>query len=145
MFSACIDYLIDEGCWEVVFGTHPFEVMEVCTNMNGTLFLIHWNSIRNPSGVGDGVDEASCAQLLYLGFDCDHFGRMDGLLLLVHGGHIGPCVDVVFYDGWIQPRHFSVRPSKDVTEFLEECFVGSNFFRGAGCPQHDFLNNIRFG
>ena len=23
MSGACIDNLIDEGCWEVVFGTHP--------------------------------------------------------------------------------------------------------------------------
>ena len=70
---------------------------------------------------------------------------MDGLFLLAHGSHIGPCVDVVFHDGWIQPRHFSVRPGKDVAEFLEESFVGSDFFRGVGCPQHDFFNNLKIG
>ena len=140
MSSACFDDLIDEGCGEFVFGTHPIEVMEVYANMNGTLFFIHGNRIRNPSGVCNGVNEASCAQLLYLGFDRNHFGRMDGPLLFVHRGHIGICVDVVFHDGWIQPRHFSVRPGKDVMKFLEESFIGSDFFQGAGCPQHDFFN-----
>ena len=61
MSGACIDDLIDEGCWEVVFGTRPIEVAEVCANMNGTLFFIHGNRIRNQSGVCNGVDEASIA------------------------------------------------------------------------------------
>ena len=61
MSSACIDDLIDEGCWEVVFGTCPIEVAEVCANMNGTLFFIHRNRIRNPSSVGNGVNEADSA------------------------------------------------------------------------------------
>ena len=61
MSGACINNLIDEGCWEVFFGTRPIEVMEVYANANGTLYLIHGNRIRNPSGVGNGVDEAECA------------------------------------------------------------------------------------
>ena len=101
MSGACINNLIDEGCGEVVFGTCPTEVVEVCANMNGTLFFIHGNRIRNPSGVRNGVNEAGCAQLLFLGFDRDHFGRMDGLLLLAYGCHIGPCVNVVFHNGGI--------------------------------------------
>ena len=101
MSGACINNLIDEGCWEVVFGTHPIEIVEVCANTNGTLFFIHGNRIRNPSGERNGVNEAGCAQLLYLSFDRDRFGKMDGSLLLVHGVHIEPCVDVVFHDGWI--------------------------------------------
>ena len=98
MFGSCIDDLVDEQCREVVFGTCPIEVMEVCANVNGTLFFIHANRIRNPSGVGNRVDEAGCVQLLYLDFHHDHFGRMDGLLLLVYEGHIEPSVDVVFHD-----------------------------------------------
>ena len=39
MSSACIDDLVNERCAEVVFGTCPIEVMEVCANVNGTLFL----------------------------------------------------------------------------------------------------------
>ena len=39
MSGACIDNLIDEGCWEVVFGTHPIEITKVYANVNGTLFL----------------------------------------------------------------------------------------------------------
>ena len=101
MSDACIDNLIDEGCWEVVFGTRPIEITEFCANMDGTLFFIHKNKIRNPSGVGNGVNEVGCAQLLYLDFERGHFQGMDGPLLLVYGGHIGPCVDVVFHDGWI--------------------------------------------
>ena len=113
--------------------------------MNGTLFFINGNRIRNPSGVGNGVNESGCVQLLYLGFDCGLFGRMDGPFLLAYGGHIEPCVNVVFHDGWIQPRNFSVRPGKDVAEFLEESFVGSYFLQGAGFPQHDLFNNLKIG
>ena len=98
MSSACIDNLINEGCWEVVFGTRPIEVMKFCANMNDTLFFIHGNMIRNPSGVRNGVDEASCVQLLYLGSHHGHIGRMDGPLLLEFEAHIGPSVDVVLYD-----------------------------------------------
>ena len=101
MSGACIDNLIDEGCWEVVFGTCPIEIMEFYANVNGTLFFIHGNRIRNPSGVRNGINAASCAQLLYLGFHHRHFGWMDGPLLLVDGCHIRPCVDVVFHDGRI--------------------------------------------
>ena len=74
MSGTCIDNLIDETCGEVVFGTCPIKVVEVCANMNGTLFFIHGNRIRNPSGVCNGVDEASCAQLLYFGFNRGDFG-----------------------------------------------------------------------
>ena len=102
MSGACIDDLIDDRYGEVVFGTCPIEVTEVCANMNGTLFLIHGNRIRNPSGVHNGVDEAGSAQLLYLGFHRGHFGRVNGPLLLAYGCHIEPCVDVVFHNGWIK-------------------------------------------
>ena len=140
MSDACIDNLIDEGCWEVVFGTCPIEVTKVGADVDGTLFFIHGSKIRNPSGVRNGVNEASCEQLLNFSF-----GGMDGPLLLAHRGHIRPCVDVVFHDGWIQPRHFSVRLGKDVAEFLEERFVGSEFFQGEGCPRHYFFKNLRNG
>ena len=101
MSSACINNLINERCGEIVFGTHPIEVMKFCTNTNGTLFFIHGNRIRNPSGVRNGVDETGSAQFLYLGFNYGHFGRVNGSLLLVYGCHIGPCVDVVFHNGRI--------------------------------------------
>ena len=51
MSGACIDDLVDERCGEVVFGTCPIEVAEFSANVNGTLFFIHRNMIRNPSGV----------------------------------------------------------------------------------------------
>ena len=57
----CINDLIDEGCWEVVFGTRPIDVMAVCAKANGTLFFIHGNKIRNPSCVCNGINEAGCA------------------------------------------------------------------------------------
>ena len=101
MSGACIDDLIDEGCWEVLFGTHPIYIMEFYVNVDGTLFFIHGNKIRNPSCVCNGINEAGCVQLLYLGFYHSHFGWMDGSLLLAYRCHIRPCVDVVLYDGWI--------------------------------------------
>ena len=45
MSDTRIDDLIDEGCWEVVFGTCPIEIMEFYANVNGTLFFIHGNKI----------------------------------------------------------------------------------------------------
>ena len=101
MSNACINDLIDEGCGQVVFGTCPIEVTEVCANVNGTLFFVHRNRIRNPSGVRNGVDEAGSAYLLYLSFNRGHFGRVNGPLLLAYEYHIGPCVDMVLHDGWI--------------------------------------------
>ena len=56
--GACIDDLVDERCGEVVFGTCPIEIVEICANANGTLFFIHKNRIQKPSGVCDGVNEA---------------------------------------------------------------------------------------
>ena len=82
-------------------GVCPFDIAEVCANADGTLFFIHGNRIRNPGCVCNGINEAGCAQLLYLGFHRSHFGWMDGLLLLVYGCHIRPCVDVVIHDGWM--------------------------------------------
>ena len=61
MSGACIDDLIDEECWEVSFGTRPIQIIELYTNMDGTLFFIHRNRIRNPSGVRNGLNEADCA------------------------------------------------------------------------------------
>ena len=46
MSSACIDDLVDERGREVVFGTCPIEITEVCVNMNSNLFFIHRNRIR---------------------------------------------------------------------------------------------------
>ena len=101
MSNACINDLVDERGGEVVFGTCPIKIVEVCANVNGTLFFIHGNKIRNPSCVCNGINEASCAQLLYLSFHHSHFGWMDGPLLLAYACHIKPCVDVVFHNGWI--------------------------------------------
>ena len=78
MSVTCIDNLIDEGCWGVVFGTRPIEIVEVCENVDGTLFFIHGNRIRNPSGVRNGVNEASCVQLLDFIFECRNSGGVDG-------------------------------------------------------------------
>ena len=82
-------------------GVCPFDIMEVYANTDGTLFFSHGNRIRNPSCVCNGINEVSCAQLLYLGFHHSHFGWMDGSLLLVDRCHIKPCFDVVFHNGWI--------------------------------------------
>jgi hypothetical protein len=38
---AIIDYLVDEGCWKVFFGTGMIEVTEVCTNTDSALFFVN--------------------------------------------------------------------------------------------------------
>ena len=45
MSGAGINDLINEGCLEVVFGTHPIQIMEFYANVDGTLFFIHENRI----------------------------------------------------------------------------------------------------
>ena len=59
-------------------GVCPFNIVEVCENMDGNLFFIHGNMIRNPSGVRNGVNEVDYVQFLNFGFVCGRFGRMDG-------------------------------------------------------------------
>ena len=61
MSGACIDDLVDERGGEVVFGTCPIEIVEFYANVNGTLFFIHRNRIRNPCCVCNGINEAGCA------------------------------------------------------------------------------------
>ena len=64
MSSTCGNDLVNKRSWEVVLGTCQIKTMEICTDADGTLFFIHGNRIRNPSGVCNGVDEANGAQLL---------------------------------------------------------------------------------
>ena len=42
MPGACIDDLINEGCLEVVFGTHPIHIVKVYANVDGTMFFYSW-------------------------------------------------------------------------------------------------------
>ena len=51
MSGVCIDDLVDEWGGEVVFRTCPIDIVTVCANVNGTLFFIHGNRIRNPQVV----------------------------------------------------------------------------------------------
>ena len=39
----------------------PFDIVEFYANVDGTLFFIHGNMIRNPSCVCNGINEAGCA------------------------------------------------------------------------------------
>ena len=45
MSGARINDLIDEACWEVVFGTCPIHITEFCIDANGSLFFINRNKI----------------------------------------------------------------------------------------------------
>ena len=45
-------------------GVCPFDIVEVYENTNGTLFFIHRNRIRNPSGVCNGINETDYVQFL---------------------------------------------------------------------------------
>ena len=59
---------------------------------------------------------------------------MNGTLFLTNGGYIRPCVDVVLYNGRVKIGHFSIGLGKDITEFLEECYVLLNLLRSARFP-----------
>jgi hypothetical protein len=46
--GAVIDDLIDEGCWEVVFGTCIVEIAKVCADEDSALFLVDGYRVGNP-------------------------------------------------------------------------------------------------
>ena len=46
-----------------------FQITKISTNMNGTLFFINRNRIRNPSGIRNGVYETFFTQFLDISFD----------------------------------------------------------------------------
>jgi hypothetical protein len=45
---AIIDYLVDEGCWKVVFGIGVIEIAEVRTDMDSALFFVNRDSVGDP-------------------------------------------------------------------------------------------------
>jgi hypothetical protein len=53
-----IDDLIDEGCWEVVFGTCIFEIVKVGADANRPLFFVDGYRVGNPRCISDGVNES---------------------------------------------------------------------------------------
>ena len=99
MSGACINYLVNERSREADLGTFQIQIMKSHIDEDGTLFCIHKNGIRNPSGIRDGVYKAYCAQLVNLGFDHCNLGRVNGLVFLTHMHHIKPCINVMFHDG----------------------------------------------
>jgi hypothetical protein len=46
--STIIDDLIDEGCWEVVFGTCIVEIAKVGANADRSLFFVDGYRVGNP-------------------------------------------------------------------------------------------------
>ena len=69
MVGTRINDLVNKWSGEVVFGTFQIQVVEISTYMDGTLFFINGNMIRNPSGICNGLHETCCAQFLNLDFD----------------------------------------------------------------------------
>jgi hypothetical protein len=52
-----IDYLVDEGGWEVVFGTSMVEVTKVYADTNSSLLFVNGDRIGDPISVRNGVNE----------------------------------------------------------------------------------------
>jgi hypothetical protein len=48
MTFAIVDYLVDEGCWKVVFGIGLIEVTEVHTDIDNVLFFVNKDRVRDP-------------------------------------------------------------------------------------------------
>ena len=69
MAGTCINDLVNEWSGEFVFWTCQIQVTEVSIDVNGTLFFVDGNMIRNPSGIRDGVYETFFTQFLDLVFD----------------------------------------------------------------------------
>jgi hypothetical protein len=47
------------------------------------------------------VDETNNTQIIDFVFDSHIFGRVKGELILSKGENVGPCVDMMFYNGWV--------------------------------------------
>jgi hypothetical protein len=43
--STFIDYLVDERCWKIIFGTCLVQITEIGTYTNRALFFIDWHRI----------------------------------------------------------------------------------------------------
>jgi hypothetical protein len=56
MANKIIDNLVDEKCWEVVFGTSVIEIAKVRADANSALFFIDRDGAGDPWRVRDGVD-----------------------------------------------------------------------------------------
>ena len=48
MADAIIDDLIDEGCWEVFFGTCIVEVMKIGADADRALYFVDGYKVGNP-------------------------------------------------------------------------------------------------
>ena len=59
MSGTGINDLVNEHSGEIILGIGQVQIMEVSTDMNGTLFFINENRIGNPSGIHDGLYESS--------------------------------------------------------------------------------------
>jgi hypothetical protein len=45
---AIIDYLVNEGCWKVVFGTSVIEIEEVRTDTDSAMFFVNRDRVGDP-------------------------------------------------------------------------------------------------
>jgi hypothetical protein len=57
LVDTIIDYLVDEGGWEVVFGISMVDVAKVCADMNSSLFFVNEDRVGDPRSVCNGVNE----------------------------------------------------------------------------------------
>jgi hypothetical protein len=48
MANIVIDDLVNERCWEVVFGTSVIEIMKVNADTNGALFFVNRDKVGGP-------------------------------------------------------------------------------------------------
>jgi hypothetical protein len=55
--NTIIDNLVDERCWEVVFGTSMIDIMKVGADANSALLFVNMEGVGDPRGVCDGVYE----------------------------------------------------------------------------------------
>ena len=78
MSSTGIDDLVNEWNVEILLGIGQVQITKVSTNMNGTLFFINKNMIRNPSGICDGVYETYFALFLNLNLYNRSLCRLNG-------------------------------------------------------------------
>ena len=48
MVNIVIDNLVDERCWEIVFGTSMINIAKVGADANSALFFVNGDRVGNP-------------------------------------------------------------------------------------------------
>jgi hypothetical protein len=119
MAHASNENLVDKRHEVIIFGTILIKITKISIDLSSTLFFVNRDTIGHPCGILNWTNETNFLNLVNFNFNGLIFGRMDRNLFLLYWRSIGPCINVILYDGGINPQNFKIRPCKNVTKLLQ--------------------------